>query len=286
MRMHLNLQPKDETLYVPEKARITRIERLTDTEKFFALELLSGKSLGHDPGQFVQISIPGIGEAPISVSSSPRTDNTFELCVRAVGYVAQKLHALHAGDIVFIRGPFGHGFDKVIMDRMRGKHLLLIGYGSGYVTLRSLIHHVVPEAVHYPKVSILCGCKQPAERLYVNELAALAGMGGNVEFLETVDRPADGWNGHVGLITDLIPNVELAPQNTIAIMIGPRIMYKFALISLMDRKIPIENIYLSLEWRMRCGVGTCGQCQMEGIYVCQAGPVFNYAAIQQNREAL
>ena len=149
------------------------MERFRETEKFFALELLSGKSLGHDPGQFVIVSIPEIGEAPISVSSSSRADNIFELCVQATSDVAQMLHALHEGDIVLIRGPFGHGFDKFIMERMRGKHLLLIGYGIGYVTLRSLIQHVAPEAAYYAKVSILCGCKQPAERLYVNELADL-----------------------------------------------------------------------------------------------------------------
>jgi sulfhydrogenase subunit gamma (sulfur reductase) len=286
MQTHLNVQPKDETLYVPEKARIAKIECLTDTAKFFALELLSGKSLGHDPGQFVIVSIPEIGEAPISVSSLPRADNIFELCVQAAGDVAKNLHALHEGDIVLIRGPFGHGFDKLMMERMRGKHLLLIGYGIGYMTLRSLIQHVVPEAAHYAKISILCGCKQPAERLYVNELADLVGMGGNVELLETIDRPAEGWNGNVGLITDLIPKVELVPQKTIVVMIGPRIMYKFALISLMVQKIPFENIYLSLEWRMICGVGTCGRCKMEDVYVCQAGPVFNYAEIQHNREAL
>jgi len=286
MSKQLNLQPKNEQVYVPEKATITKLERFTATEKFFRLELASGRSLGHDPGQFVQVSVLGIGEAPISVSSPPSADNAFEMCIRAVGDVTQKLHSMNAGDSIFIRGPFGHGFDAAIMDRLQGKHLLFIGGGIGYVPLRSLINKVVKTPNEYAKISILFGCKNPAERLYVNELVDLAQMGGNVEFLETVDRSDNGWQGNVGVITTLIPKVEFDPQNTIAVIVGPPIMYKFVLINLMDRKIPKENIYMSLERRMKCGVGKCGHCQMEGIYVCQEGPVFNYAEVTSNKEVL
>ncbi|MBD3308508.1 oxidoreductase [candidate division KSB3 bacterium] len=286
MSAHLTLQTKEEQLYVPEKARIIEAEQFTATEKFFRLELLSGKSLGHDPGQFVQVSILGIGEAPISISSPPGLDNTFEMCVRAVGNVTNKLHTLQKGDHVFIRGPFGHGFDQEIMDRMNGKHLLFIGGGIGYVPLRSLINKVVKESVNYHKVSILFGCKHPSERLYVTELAELSQMGGKIEFLETVDRSDNGWQGNVGVITTLIPKVDFDPANTIAVIVGPPVMYKFVLISLMDRQVPKDQIYMSLERRMKCGVGKCGHCQMEGIYVCQEGPVFNYAEVQDNREVL
>jgi NAD(P)H-flavin reductase len=194
---------------------------------------------------------------------------------------------MNEGDTVFIRGPFGHGFDAAIMDRMKDKHLLFIGGGIGYVPLRSLINKVVKTPDDYEKISILFGCKSPAERLYVDELADLAQKGGKIEFLETVDRADDGdWSGNVGVITTLIPMVEFDPQNTIAVIVGPPIMYKFVLLSLMDRKVPHENIYMSLERRMKCGVGKCGHCQMEGIYVCQEGPVFNYADVLSNKEVL
>ncbi len=286
MDAQLNLQPKNKKLYVPEKTKITKIERFTATEKFFRLELLNGRSLGHDPGQFVQVSVLGIGEAPISISSPPSSDNTFEMCVRAVGNVTNKLHSLNEGDNIFIRGPFGHGFDQEIMDRMQGKHLLFIGGGIGYVPLRSLINKVIKKPENYKKISILFGCKHPSERLYTNELVELAQMDGKVEFLESVDRPDDQWKGNVGVITTLIPKVEFDPQNTIAVIVGPPVMYKFVLISLMDRKVPDENIYMSLERRMKCGVGKCGHCQMEGIYVCQEGPVFNYAEVKDNKEVL
>ena len=286
MSAQLDLHPKNEQLYVPEKATITKIERFTATEKFFALELESGKSLGHAPGQFVQVSMLGIGEAPISISSPPSADNSFEMCIRAVGDVTNKIHTLQEGDSLFIRGPFGHGFDDDLMQKLEGKHLLFVGGGIGYVPMRSLINKVVKETEKYEKISILFGCKQPSERLFVKELGELARMGGKVEFLETVDRGGEGWTGNVGVITTLIPKVNFDPTNTIAIIVGPPIMYKFVLITLFDRQIPKENIYMSLERRMKCGVGKCGHCKMEGIYVCQEGPVFNYAAIQNNQEVL
>ncbi len=286
MSGQVNIQAKDENLYVPEQARITKIERFTETEKFFRLELVSGKSLGHVPGQFVQVSVLGIGEAPISVSSPPSSDNTFEMCIRAVGEVTNTIHTLNEGDTLFIRGPFGHGFDDKIMERMAGRHLLFIGGGIGYVPLRSLINTVIKEPETYARISILFGCRTPKERLYVDELEELGKMGGNIEFLETVDRSDNGWQGNVGVITTLIPKVEFDPQNTIAVIVGPPVMYKFVLMSLMGKNIPKEHIYMSLERRMKCGVGKCGHCQMEGVYVCQEGPVFNYAELQGNEEVL
>ncbi len=286
MSVQLNLQPKNEALYVPEKVKITKIERFTETEKFFKLELLSGKSLGHVPGQFVQVSVLGIGEAPISISSPPSQENTFEMCIRAVGNVTNKIHTLNEGEDLFIRGPFGHGFDDEVLAKMQGKHLLFIGGGIGYVPMRSLINKVIKEPEKYAKISILFGCRRPQERLYVNELEELAGMGGKIEFLETVDRSDNGWKGNVGVITTLIPKVEFDPQHTIAVIVGPPVMYKFVLLTLMNKKMSKENIYMSLERRMKCGVGKCGHCKMEGIYVCQEGPVFNYAEVQGNEEVL
>jgi sulfhydrogenase subunit gamma (sulfur reductase) len=288
MCSELNLQAADKDLYLPEPAKIVEIIDFTKQERFFKLELASGKSLGHVPGQFVQVSILGIGEAPISVSSPPSDDNTFELCVRAVGEVTNKMHALNVGDTIFIRGPFGHGFDQPILDRMKGKHLLFIAGGIGYVPMRSLINKVLPEKEEYKKISVLYGCKSCKEQMFPEELRSIANIGSNVELLETVDCKVDedDWDGCVGVITTLIPKVDFDPANTIAIIVGPPIMYKFVLQSLVEKKLPSENIYMSLERRMKCGVGKCGHCQMEGIYVCQEGPVFNYADVEHNEEVL
>lgn len=284
MIQQLEIGEKDERLYLPEAARITKIRSFTDQEKYFEIELLSGRGLNHDPGQFVQVSILGIGEAPISISSPPETGNRFEMCVRAIGSLTNKLHSLSAGDNIFIRGPFGHGFDKEILDKLKGKHLLFIAGGIGYVPLRSLINKALKERDIYEKISILYGCKRPQERMFPDELEEINSMGGNVELLEIVDKPDDRWKGDRGVITVLIPKVSINPANCVAIIVGPPVMYKFVIMSLMELKIPKKNVYISLERRMKCGVGKCGHCQMEGIYVCQKGPVFNYSDIANNRE--
>jgi sulfite reductase subunit B len=286
MQTKLEIKTKDETLYLPQKAKIIKIKKFTDKEKFFQLELVSKQPLGHMPGQFVQVSILGIGEAPISVSSPPSKDAKFDLCVRAVGDVTNKMHQLKLGDELYIRGPFGHGFDESILAKMKDKHLLFIAGGIGYVPLRSLINKVLTEKENYKKISILYGCKTPKERMYVEELKEIKKLGGNVELLETVDHADDTWTGNQGVITTLIPKVNFNPEETIAVIVGPPIMYKFVLISLMERDIPARNIYMSLERRMKCGVGKCGHCQMDGIYVCQEGPVFNYADVHDKEEVL
>jgi NAD(P)H-flavin reductase len=280
----LNLQTIDPNLYLPERARIVKITSFTDKEKRFDCELLDRKTLGSRSCQFMQVSILGIGEAPISISSPPSNDNRFTLSVRALGDVTNKLHTLKEGDIIHVRGPFGNGITDETERRMQGKHLLLIMGGIGYFPLRSLINKVITEQNKYKKITILYGCKTPAERMYPDELEKLAKIGGNVELLETVDKPAAGWSGNVGVITTLIPKVNFDPKETIAVIVGPPIMYKFVLKSLIERNMPKENIYMDMERRMKCGVGKCGHCQMEGIYVCQEGPVFNYAEVEDNEE--
>lgn len=287
MCTQLQIKEKNQQLYVPEPAEIIEIKQFTDMEKFFKLRLVSGRNLNHQPGQFVQISVLGIGEAPISISSPPNTkDASFELCIRAVGEVTKRLHSLNIGDKIFVRGPFGHGFDDSILQKIKGKHLLFISGGIGYVPLRSLINKVLAEKDQYQKITILNGCKTPKDRMYIEELAEIAKMGGNVELLETVDKADAGWSQNEGVITTLIPKVTMEPANVIAVIVGPPVMYKFVLMSLKEKNIPNENIYMSLERRMKCGVGKCGHCQMEGVYVCQEGPVFCYADVQDNEEAL
>jgi len=282
----LNLKPKDDNLYLPLAVKVIEAKNFTSKEKFLRLEIPNGKTLGNVPGQFVMVSILGIGEAPISISSEPRNNSTFDLCFRAVGDVTNKLYDMKVGDTLHIRGPFGNGYNDKIMPRLQNKELMFIAGGIGLAPLRSLINKTLAESGNYKKIYVLYGCKSPSERLYVDELAAIAKIGGNVELLETVDKADGTWSGNVGVITTLIPKVNCDPDNTIAAICGPPIMYKFVVKSLLDKKIPKENIYMSLERRMKCGVGKCGHCQMGGVYVCQEGSVFNYADIEFNEEAL
>lgn len=275
---------QEDALYLPVPATIIGLKRFTDREKLFTLQLQSGRPFRHTPGQFVQVSVMGIGEAPISVSSPPVEDDRFELCVRAVGAVTRKLHTLNVGDTLYVRGPFGQGFEKDILDGMIGKHLLFIAGGLGLAPLRSLIHHVIEEKDLYKRISILYGCKTPGDRLFKEELNTMSRMNGNMQFLQIVDSPDSLWQGRVGVITDLIPEVAPDPDDTVAVIVGPPVMYKFVLSSLKSLKIPEDKIYMSLERRMKCGVGKCGHCQMEGFYVCQEGPVFNYAEVKDTEE--
>jgi sulfhydrogenase subunit gamma (sulfur reductase) len=271
------------SIYTPEMARLVSVEPMTASEKLFTIQLPEGRNLGHDPGQFVMLSLLGIGEAPVSVTSSPsRSNGTFQLCVRRVGDVTGALHAMQQGDLVGIRGPFGHGFP---IEKMRGKDLLFAPGGLGLAPLRSLINQVLDERARFGRVIILCGAKQPEELLFRDELDAWVSRD-DVECHITVDRGDETWDGHVGVITSLFPRISVNPRNTVAVTVGPPIMYRFVLIELLGKGIPETQIYLSLERRMKCGVGKCGHCQISNLYCCQEGPVFTYAQIKGVEEAM
>jgi len=271
------------SIYAPEMARLAKVEQMTETENLLTVEMPAGRSLGQDPGQFVMVSVMGVGEAPISVTSSPsRSNGVFELCVRRVGDVTNALHAMKEGDWVGVRGPYGHGFP---IDSMRGKDVLFAPGGLGLPPLRSLINQVLDERGTFGRVIILCGARRPQELLFRDELAEWVERD-DVECLITVDRGDDTWEGHVGVITTLFREVSINPRNTVAATVGPPIMYRFVLMELLGMGIPESQIYLSLERRMKCGVGKCGHCQINSLYCCQEGPVFSYAQIKGVEEAL
>ncbi|MFW5996946.1 MAG: FAD/NAD(P)-binding protein [Lentisphaeria bacterium] len=281
--MGQNTVDSSQDIYVPVKARIRQAATLTQWEKYFNIELASGEALGHMPGQFVEVSIAGVGEAPISVSSSPDQKDSFELVVRNVGRLTQKLHTLDEGAQLGVRGPFGTPFP--VEDRMKGKDIVFICGGIGLVPVRSAIHYVLNRPAEYGNVAILYGAKTPAERLFTEELEAW-NKSGDVYFDETVDKADSEWRGNVGVITTLIPQLDMDPDNTVVVVCGPPVMYKFVLIELFDKNIPQENIYVSLERRMKCGVGKCGHCQINGLYACLDGPVFQYSEIADAQEAI
>lgn len=273
---------KSQELYTPEMAEITAIKRFTEKEKWFEIKLPGGRPLGHSPGQFVQVSLFGAGEAPISVTSSPSKKDTFELCIREVGMLTKIFHNLNVGSKIGIRGPFGKGFD---VEKYKGKDILIIGGGIGIVPLRSLINYVIDNRDDYGRLIIVYGAKNPDELLFPDELKQWE-KSDNIEYHVTVDQGNHNWKGHTGVITTLIPDLKLDLSNTIAAVVGPPIMYKFALMSLKTKRIPEDNIYLSLERRMKCGVGKCGHCQINHSYVCQDGPVYHYPELKNLQEAI
>jgi sulfite reductase subunit B len=274
--------PVKAELYTPRPAELVRIDSLTPREKVFEFRLKDGKKLGHRPGQFVEISVMGVGEAPISISSSPTRDGTFQLAVRKVGDVTNTLHNLKEGAFVGVRGPFGNGFP---LEALQGKDILLIAGGIGLFPLRSLVQYILDRRKDFGKVILLFGSRSPAERLFLDELDAWS-KNPHIEFQETVDRGDATWKGNVGVITTLIPKVQFDPRKTMAVVVGPPVMYRFVIGELKKRDLADENIIMSLERRMKCGVGKCGHCQINGVYVCQEGPVFTLAQLRTLREAV
>jgi sulfite reductase subunit B len=270
--------------YVPRLATITKNQPMTANEMLFEIKLDDGSELGHKPGQFVEISVFGIGEAPISIASSPTKKDTFELCVRKLGNVTTKLHALNVGDKVGIRGPFGNGFDA---ESLKNKDLVFVAGGLGLAPLRSLFNYVLDNRKDYGQVSLLYGCKEPRELLFADDLIEIAKRD-DVDFKPTVNWCPENeiWTANIGVITTLIPQINIDPEKTFAIVCGPPIMYKFVIADLKARGVPDDHIILSLERRMKCGVGKCGHCQINQIYVCKDGPVFNYSKIKGIPEAL
>ncbi len=269
-------------IYLPEPATVVRRERLTDLELLLELRLDSGRELGHRPGQFVEVSVAGVGEAPLSISSSPTRRGAFELVVRRVGNLSAALHRLAPGDQVGVRGPFGTAFP--VDGALRKRDLLFVCGGIGLVPVRAAIQYVLDKRRQYGAVTILYGTRSPADRLFGAE-AQTWGRAARARYLETVDRGDAGWTGNVGVITTLLPKVALDAARTVAVICGPPIMYKFVLIELQAMGLGPDRIYVSLERHMKCGVGKCGHCQINGRYVCQDGPVFRYQDLAPIREA-
>jgi sulfhydrogenase subunit gamma (sulfur reductase) len=275
--------PDQSSLYLPRVATLVEKRPMTPFDTFFEFELANGP-LGHLYGQFAEVSIPGIGEAPISISSPPTDGLRFEMTIRKIGRVTSALHELSPGDKVGIRGPYGTSFP---MKDLKGKKLLFILGGIGLVPARSAILYALSNLEDYKDITILYGSKEPGQRIYPEELDSWAKRK-DITFLESVDKAEPGeWSGHVGVITTLFPLIEnVDPGNTYAIIVGPPVMYKFAIMGLHDMDFRDDHIILSLERHMKCGVGKCGHCQISNLYVCQDGPVFYYEQIKHLKEAI
>ncbi|MBU2602379.1 MAG: FAD/NAD(P)-binding protein [Actinobacteria bacterium] len=268
--------------FLPDMAEIVRKERLNPTETLYVLRLTGGAELGHAPGQFVEVSVFGVGEAPLSISSSPTRGDTFELCIRRVGDVTTAMERLGIGAKVGIRGPLGRGFP---LEVMRDRDVLIIAGGLGIVPLRSLIGTLIDERSDFADVTILYGCKSPADMLFKDEVEAW-GARSDIDFRVTMDIADPSWQGNVGPVTTLFRRLAVNPKTTVPVMVGPPVMFKHVVKQVLAVGIPEDRIILSLERRMKCGIGECGHCQINGVYVCEDGPVFTYAELKRLEEAM
>jgi NAD(P)H-flavin reductase len=267
-------------LYLPRLAQITGVRDETPDTRTFTLRLEDdgGRAgLSFVPGQFLELSVFGIGEAPFCIASSPTRPQALEVTVRRTGQLTEALHALGPGDEVGLRGPCGNGFD---LSSAAGKDLLFVAGGIGLPPLRGLIWNVLDERQRFGRVTVLYGARTPTDLVYKDELAGW-GCRDDLELLVTVDRGEQGWEGNVGMVPILFDMTELRPASSLAYVCGPPIMISFVVQDLLMRGFAEESVISTLERMMQCGVGKCNHCAIGHRYVCRDGPVFSYRQIRE-----
>lgn len=283
----MNMSRKTDGLPLP--ATLLECHKLSSDTSLFRFRLDDGeeaRSLTFLPGQFVQLSAPAAGEAPISLASLPSADGILELCIRRVGHVTGMLHELLPGARVAMRGPFGNGYP---IHAWRGKNILLIAGGLGIAPLRSLLHFLLRHRDDFGEVTLMYGAREPSAILFKEELAELSGRRDMHIFL-TVDfateEPPSGLTCNTGLLPALLEGVNFTRENTVAAVCGPPALYSCVIAELLGFGIPAEAIHLSLERRMKCGVGLCCHCAVGDLFCCTDGPVFTYSRLQHLEGAL
>jgi NAD(P)H-flavin reductase len=263
--------------YLPAPARVLAISELIEGTRLFELRFEDpslAAAFSYRPGQFVELSILGVGEAPFSLPTSPTRRGTFELGIRRAGVLTGFLFDhVGEGDTVGIRGPLGNGFP---IDQFEGADLVLVAGGLGMVPLRGLLQYLVDRRDLFGRVVLVYGSRSPDRVLFRDELERMARRG-DAEILLTVDDPGEAqWNGRRGLVTDVIGEIEVDPSNAYAVACGPPVFYKYLLEKLVAAGFGKNRIFLSLERRMECGIGKCGHCAVGYTFTCLHGPVFSY----------
>ena len=273
------LKPKTPNPYLPQLARIERITKETDTVKTFRLKFLKRKIKNYFvfiPGQFIQVSVFGIGEAPISLSSFPFDMEFFEFSVRNVGNVTNALFELKEGDTIGIRGPYGNGYP---IKKFMHKNVVMVAGGIGFPPLKSLIEYILDRRDDFGDLWLLYGAKDPTDIVFKKSLKEWKKQK-KFKVLVTVDKSDNKWKGNVGVVTTLFDKTKIPSENTIGVMCGPSIMMKFVTQKLKKIGFKDYQIFLSLERLMQCGMGKCGHCNIGNKYVCLDGPVFCYEELK------
>jgi len=263
-----------ENPYFPLPAVIKDVIEETPTIK--TLVLRPEKPIAFKAGQFMQLTAPGLGEAPFTPSSSPNVAERMEISILRAGRVTEALHEMKPGDAVGLRGPFGKGYP---LDKLKGAEVLVVGGGVGLAPLRSLLLALFEDIGKYKRVSVKYGAKIPAELLFHRLFDEWRKID-KVDMEVTVDAGDDAWQGRVGLVTTLLKDLDLNIAQSYAVSCGPAIMLKFVTFELLHEGYKPEQIYLSMNRRMSCGTGKCGRCNVGPYYLCKDGPDMNYALIK------
>jgi sulfhydrogenase subunit gamma (sulfur reductase) len=267
-------------VFLPDIAWLEKVRDETPDTKTFTLRFRDRPDGNHFhflPGQFLELSVFGCGEAPFCIASSPTRAGALETTVRRTGQLTDQLHRLGNGDEVGIRGPFGNGFD---VGAARGKDLLFVAGGIGLPPLRSLIWNVLDEREQFGEVTVLYGARTPTDLVYKDELKEWERRS-DIKLLVTVDSAGPGWTGTVGVVAVLFKKITLHPDSSLAYVCGPPIMIRAVVQDLLTRGFKKETVISTLERMMQCGIGKCNHCAIGHRYVCRDGPVFNYSQIAE-----
>lgn len=271
------------------KSEITSIHRLTDMENLYRVRIIDPEErwrFSFKAGQFLMLELPGIGEAPFSISSSPSSHGDVELCIRKSGNLTNFLAKAGRGMRVGIRGPFGTSFP---MEGMHDQNILLIAGGLGLAPLRAPIAYVQENRSLFKQVDIIYGTKDPSQLLFTFQYDMW--RKDDIGMTIIVEKPDAVWKGPVGLITQVLEQKaaewdDSFARNSNAIVCGPPVMFKFVCNMLTGFGLPMQKMFVSLERRMHCGMGKCCRCNVGSTYTCLSGPVFDYWSVMNLKEAI
>lgn len=265
-------------IYKPVKARLDEVIDESPLIKTFVL--IPEEEFTFSTGQFIELSVDGVGEAPFTPSSSPLVTDRLEVTVMRTGYVTDYMHQLKPGVFMGIRGPYGRGYP---VNEFLNKEVLILGGGCGLAPIRSLLFTLEHIRDDLKKVILCYGSKTPTDCIY-KPLFSRLNSTDKFEAYRTVDMSEEGWDGPVGVATKLLDNIKVNITDSVAVVCGPPVMMKFGTVRLLEMGYRDDQIYLSMEKNMSCGLGKCGHCMMGEFFVCKDGPVFTYNEIRHSPE--
>ena len=269
----------EETL-IPYAGIVTKITDQTPAVKTFRVEAPDGgKLFEHLPGQCAMLSVPGISEAMISITSSPTNKEFMEYSIKRCGCLTDWLHTMEEGQMITVRGPYGRHFP--VDDELAGKNLVFVAGGIGLAPLRSVINYVRDNREKYGRVDIIYGSRSKDDLVNYDEIVSEWMNTPDFHVHLTIDREQEGWDGHVGFVPNYIAELGLSAVNTCALVCGPPIMIKFSLPNLLNAGFDKTQIFTTMELRMKCGIGKCGRCNIGNKYVCKDGPVFRFDQLDE-----